>query len=182
MTTKEDIMSETPRGFDDLKPAELYRSALEDFALPVEEADKGKKKVLLAAFLEGGVTWDDYVSQHPEVAPVVEVVEEPVYVPSAANQVQDTTLAPENKWDEPVEAVAVVEAPRIVVKEAIPVTSPDQYLIKMTRDNPLFEIRGHKFSRSHPYALVDATDADYILTNEDGFRQATPSELREFYG
>lgn len=172
-------MSETPKGFDDLKPAELYRSALEDFALPVEEEDKGKKKVLLAAFLEGGVTWDDYVAQHPEIAPVVE---EPVYVPSAANQVQDTTLHPENKWAEPVEAVAVVEAPRVVVKEAIPVTSQDNYLIKMTRENPLFEVRGHKFTRSHPYALVNAADADYILTNEEGFRQATPSELREFYG
>ena len=47
-------MSDTlPTSFDDLKPTELYRSAIEDFALPVEEEDKNKKKVLLAAFVEG---------------------------------------------------------------------------------------------------------------------------------
>lgn len=182
-------MSETPKGFDDLKPAELYRSALEDFALPVEEADKGKKKVLLAAFVEGGVEWADYVAQHPEIAPAVEEVKAPragEVVTSDApshNSVETAPgpVEPENKWADDERAINVQQQPRIVVQEPIAVNTPDQYLIKMVRDNPLFEIRGHKFTTQHPYALVGAADADYIL-KEDGFRQATPAELREFYG
>lgn len=194
------MSEDIPKGFDDLKPTELYRSALEDFALPVEEEDKNKKKVLLAAFVEGGVTWEDYVEQHPEYAePVDEPTEaelrsrlrEGQVITSNApkhNTVEDyQPVEPENKWDttDPrnVEAVAVVTpAPRIVVKESIPVTSQDSYLIKMDRKNPLFEVRGHRFTQSHPYALMNAEDADYVLTHEDGFRQATPSELREYYG
>lgn len=183
-------MSETPTSFEDLKPTELYRSALEDFALPVEEEDKNKKKVLLAAFVEGGVTWDDYVAQHPEVKP--EPVA-PVYEPALANTVASSSqpLEPENKWDTSDPryqglpagaAVAPDTAPPIAVAQPLVQNYDQPYLIKMTRDNPLFVVKGYRFTKEHPYAIVAAKDADYILTKEDGFRQATPSELREFYG
>ena len=173
-----------PTGFKDLKPTELYRSCIEDFAVPVDEEDKNKKTVLLAALHEAGVEWADYVAQHPEVAPEPEPVHEfasgGVITSNAPahNSVHDeqetgyVTVAPEQPLAQPV----------VVVKEEIPLESEQQYIINMERDNPLFEVRGHRFTEYHPNALVSAADADYILTKEDGFRQATPSELREFYG
>lgn len=182
-------MSEKPTKFEDLKPTELYRSAIEDFALPVEEEDKNKKKVLLAAFVEGGVGWADYVEQHPEVAPDEEEVREAELKGAlgrgevitsnapAHNTVDSTPVEPEDKWD-----VEEGVEPEIVVAQPILPSPNQQYLIKMVRDNPLFEIRGHRFTKEHPYALVSSVDADYILTKEDGFRQATPGELTEFYG
>lgn len=157
------MSKELPKKFNDLDVDELYRSAIEDFALAVEESDKGKKKVLVAAFAEGGVSWADYVAQHPEVAPEPE------------ENVVTTTTVVETKT-EPVEPTKIVTA------EAIKPQQGEQYLIKMTRENPLFETRGHRFTKEHPYALVSAADAQYILAKEDGFRQAFPDELAEFYG
>lgn len=154
-----------PTGFSDLKPTELYRSAIEDFALPVDAEDKNKKSVLLAAFVEGGVEWKDYVAQHPEVAPDPEPVVENNVVTSADLKAK------------PIEEDVVIR-----VKEEIPLKSNEKYLIKMVRDNPQFNVMGVKFTQEHPYALVRPEIADYLLTKEDGFRQATPSELREFYG
>lgn len=175
-------MSETlPKDFKDLKPTELYRAAIEDFALPVEEDDKNKKTVLLAAFVEGGVTWADYVAQHPEVAPVQEVVTNPNPVNQQSLSVDSAVpLDPENKWAEEVEE----EEPeaRIITAELPKYKPKDKLLIKMDRKNPLFEVRGHRFTQENPYALMSPEDADYVLRFEDGFRQALPSELQEFYG
>lgn len=153
-----------PTSFEDLKTAELYRSAVEDFALVVDEADKTKKKVLLAAFVEGGIEWADYVAQHPEVAP--EPLEAPTVDPTAS-----VVVAPP------------VVNPADVVVASTPVFQPAAtYLIKMERDNPLYQTRGYTFTQANPYALMSAADADYVLSKEDGFRQATPSELQEYYG
>lgn len=180
-------MSETlPTSFNELKPTELYRAAIEDFALPVDEADKNKKTVLLAAFVEGGVTWDDYVAQHPEFAPAPapNVVVAPPVDDGALRAESAQPVDPAQKWDNPAENAreAAVAAGRIVTAER-PVYNPlDKLLIKMERDNPLFEIRGHKFTTKNPYALMSPADAEYAITQEDGFRQATPSELQEFYG
>jgi hypothetical protein len=158
------IYMSNPKSFEDLTPAELYRSAVEDFALVVEPTDKSKKKVLLAAFVEGGIGWDDYVAQHPEVAP------EPVEVLSV-----DPTVT------EPV-GLPVTDTTKVIVATAPKIEEDATYLVKMERDNPLYETRGYRFTQKNPYALVGAKDVDYILTNEDGFRQATPAELREYYG
>ena len=156
-----------PTGFSDLKPTELYRSAIEDFALPVDAEDKNKKSVLLAAFLEGGVEWKDYVAQHPEVAPD----------PEPEVEVAQNVITSDDIKAKPVEEEVVIR-----VKEDIPLSTNEKYLIKMTRDNLQFNVKGVKFTQEHPYALVSPDVADYLLTKEDGFRQATPSELREFYG
>lgn len=140
-----------PTGFAELKIDELIRSAVEDFA--VEAAPSDSRKKVLAALEEAGVTWSDYVAQHPEVAPEEAVVEA--------------------KPD-----------PNTVIRTAEPIaTAPaEKYLVKMTRDNVLYETRGYRFTSAHPYALVEGEDLEYILAKEDGFRQAFPSELQEFYG
>lgn len=157
-----------PKNFKDLGVDELFRSAIEDFALPVEEEDRGKRDVLLAAFMEGGVSFEDYLEQHPEFRepvtsgpPVVELVEEEF--------IEGVTVVPEEQV-----VVRVAEPPKPTVKE--------KYLIKMVRENARFDVPGHSFTQNHPYALVDETTANYLLTKEEGFRQATPAELTEFYG
>lgn len=145
-----------PTKFSDLTVAELRRSAVEDFAVEVSESDN--KDSVIAALAESKIEWADYVAQHPEVAP--EVV----------------------KSDAPKTEPVVTEPVNVVVAENIKPTSKDAYLIKMVRDNPLYEAYGYRFTSAHPYALVSAAVADKLLTVEDGFRQATPSELSEYYG
>lgn len=79
--------------------------------------------------------------------------------------------------------------------QQVPVTVPRQvalpdttYLIKMTRDNPYFEVAAkdgsrkvYKFTQQHPYAVMDRHTAQYVLAHEERFRQAFPDELAEFY-
>lgn len=164
-------MSETkPTSFEDLKPTELYRSAIEDFAIPVDEADKNKKKVLLAAFVEGGVSWADYVAQHPEVAPEPEPV--PAVVTTSDMGARTDALSVAEPEEEVI--IRVAEAPAPQVRE--------KFLIRMVRDNLRFDVKGHSFTQEHPYALVSESTANHLLEKEDGFRMATPSELREYYG
>jgi hypothetical protein len=159
--------STLPTGFADLDAKELYRSLIEDFAVEVEEADKGKKKALLATFVEANLTWADYVAQHPEVAPV-EPVREPEPV-RAGTAITSDSLNP-------------VEEPRveIVTQRELPVNTVQKHLIKMTRKNPLFQIYGQTFTEKNPYALVDPATANKIL-REDGFELARPDEVEEFY-
>lgn len=168
-----------PTKFEDLDKKELYRSAVEDFAIDVTEEEKNSKKLLLAAFAENSIFWDDYVNQHPDVAP-----DEPVEVvksnaPSHGIVGEDTVtgyLTPEPVEEEEGSPVVHVAQPAVMG------APNDQYLIKMVRENPLYQTRGYEFTQEHPYALVRAVDAEWILENEDGFRQALPSELAEFYG
>ena len=58
----------------------------------------------------------------------------------------------------------------------------DALLMKMERGNPTYEVRGYRFTSTHPYALVAEIDAEWILENERGFRLASPKEVKEFYG
>lgn len=162
-------MTDKPKSFDDLEKSELYRSAIEDFAVDVDEKDSAK--VIKAALLESGVKWADYVKQHPEV------------VPEKKENVITTTSTPGTSKPVPVpEPDEPVEEARVIVAEQPNAKPSDQYLIKMVRDNPQFNTRGYKFTQDHPYALVDARNAQWILANEEGFRQAFPNELSEFYG
>lgn len=157
-----------PTQFSDLGIKELRRSAVADFAVDIKSTDK--EEVVLAALLESGVTWADYVAQHPEVAPEEEPKANPGVVTAAS--INEAPVAPVNVA--PAGQVRVAENP---VKNL-----DDTFLIKMTRQNPLYETRGYKFTQAHPYALVNAKDAQYILSKEEGFRQAFPDELAEYYG
>ena len=160
-----------PTKFEDLDVKELRRSAIEDFAVPVESSDN--KKSVIAALAEGGVSWEDYVDQHPEVKPEPAAPAEPQFVeretePSRGNVVTSQSM------QAPVTAAPVVAEP-VVASGAQP------WLIKMTRENVRYDTRGYTFTQEHPYALVQPQDVEYLLEHEDGFRQAYPSELSEFY-
>lgn len=157
------MSKENPTSFSDLDVEVLRKTAIEDFAVPVK-ADANKKTVL-AALLEDGVEWEQYATLKGLIQP------EPVVVPS-------TVATPTPVVPEPEEEVEIVTATPITQGATV----SQKYLLKMDRDNVRFDIRGHKFTAEHPYALVSADDADYILTNEKGFRMAMPRELEEFYG
>lgn len=58
----------------------------------------------------------------------------------------------------------------------------ERILLRMTRKNPTYELRGAKWTRERPFAFVSEEDAEWILENDEGFRPATPKEVREFYG
>lgn len=162
-----------PTSFNNLGVAELRRSAAEDFAVPLE--DGANKAMVLAALEESGVTWADYVAQHPEVAP-----DEPEVSPSGK---QEHLTVPETTGnsDGPHLRFTADEPGKIVVAEEPTYKAQDKYLIKMVRENLVYESAGLRFTQEHPYALANADQADHILGKEDGFRQATPAELREYY-
>lgn len=77
---------------------------------------------------------------------------------------------------------AVAEKNEVLVEEAEErkQTGPKE-LLKMERANFSYEIRGIKFTREHPYALVPEEDAEWIVENEEGFRYASPKEAKEYY-
>jgi hypothetical protein len=68
-------------------------------------------------------------------------------------------------------------APAPVEKKVV----SNQVLMKMTRGNPTYQIRGYTFTRRHPFVLVSSEDANYIIDNVDGFRIASPREAEEYY-
>lgn len=159
------------KSFKDLGVEELRRSAVEDFAVDIPEDANAKE--IIAAFTETGIGWKDYVAQHPEVDEQDKEKAEP-------NREQEKSRGNVITSGDVTGKVAT-EAPVIRVAEPVVNSTADKYLIKMTRDNVLYEVRGYRFTQEHPYALVDSADAEYILGKEDGFRQAFPSELEEFY-
>jgi hypothetical protein len=167
-----------PTKFEDLDKEELIRSALEDFAVDLQDDEKKSKRALLAAFVENSIFWDDYVSQHPEVAPE----EKPVAVTSNA---PSHGVVGEDTEEGFLTPVVEEKEEEVVIHTSAPsptLSHNDKYLLKMVRDNPLFQTRGYTFTEEHPYALVNAVDAQWILENEEGFRQAFPQELADFYG
>jgi len=172
-------MAKTSKSFSDLNKSELIRSALEDFAIDLSEDESATKATVLAAFAESNIVWEDYVSQHPEVAPEPAPVAITSNAPSHGTVGEDTVEG----FLTPVVEVEDDAPGQIVVAQPAVVAAPnDQYLLKMTRENPLFQTRGYEFTEEHPYALVTPADAQWILEHEDGFRQAYPQELAEFYG
>lgn len=149
---------------------ELRRTAEEDFAVELSDDEKKSKKLIAAALLESGVTFEQYLEINPH---------QRENFPEYAK--------PEEKSPESVvttEQVAPVEnvvPEEIITKEERPkLTNEQPWLIKMERKNPLFEIAGHKFTSEHPYVLMSANDAEVVL-RESGFRQAYPSEIQEYY-
>lgn len=149
----------------DFNKAELYTIA-DKFGADVEHG-QGIKKQHLVDVLEGdGITvelvFDNIEEYKNRYNP------EPVEAPQNVIKTSDVNVAPQVKKED------------VVV--AKPFESDNKkYLIKMTRANPHFEIVGCTFTEQHPYALVDSDRAEYLLTRVEGFRQATPSELEDYY-
>lgn len=61
------------------------------------------------------------------------------------------------------------------------VTVQDEVLLKMERANPHYEIYGYTFTKTHPFQVVTAEAANYIISTQEGFRTASPAEVQEYY-
>jgi hypothetical protein len=68
------------------------------------------------------------------------------------------------------------------LENAVEAPEKADFLLKMTRKNFTYQIRGYQFTKQHPFALVSEDDADYLIEEVGGFRPATPKELAQFYG
>lgn len=153
-----ELSTDNPTKFEDFDTKELLEIAVEGFALDVKPDDN--KKTLLAAFAEANLSWEDYRRIKPDAAPA------DVVAPVAAKPVQ--------------EEINELSQDQIITASNPVHNAGAKYLVVMERENPLFEIKGYRFTKDNPYALVTAEAAEVIL-REPGFRQAFPSELKEFY-
>lgn len=151
--------------FNKMSRDDLYNLAIENFAVDVTEV--ATKVQIIAALAENGVTWDMAKTFDKNAAAVEEESVTPVGVITAAS----TNPA----------VAEVTEIPILVVEKPVAPVQPEIVLIKMERANPTYQIRGYKFTRENPFALVRTHDADYILGHEHGFKMASPKEAQEYY-
>lgn len=144
---------------EDVKPTE---------EVVVEESHEPVKDVTPATeeLEDTGPVQGDVEEPVVESEPVVEEPETPAPV---------AFVEPAEEPSKPVEQAPVVEED----EEEAP--ADDLVLIRMTRHNYSYEVRGYKFTREHPFGLVTEEDADYLVEVEGGFQMATPSEARSFY-
>ena len=87
-----------------------------------------------------------------------------------------------NKEDDKVsseEAAQLFSTPK---EKKLDKNSDDVILIKMERSNIAYELYGVRFTKEHPYALVETETAQKIFEVGEGFRPATPKELQDYYG
>lgn len=160
--------------FVKLKADELRLLAAEGFAVDVPEG--ATKPQILAALSENGITWDQAL-QSPFLPESYRPVVEETVVPTAPPEVVTTSALKGETTVQP--AVIIENTPPVVTAST---TVPDTVLIKMSRENPRYDIRGYKFTKDHPFALVRSDDAEYIVSEVEGFGYATPREAKEFYG
>lgn len=128
------------------------KKVAEDFAVDLP-AGTPSKKTIIEHIENDGVTYQMYKAQ---------------LVP-AADAEPDLAEVNESELDDgPYERELDEEEPSTV--------------IKMTRKNNSYEIRGYRFTQQHPYAVVSDDDAEYLIEFGKGFRPASKKEILEFYG
>src|SRR5574338_1345323 len=146
-----------------LSKKELIRTAIEDFGVEVNKASD--KKSIVKELEANGVTWEMYLQENPDEAEKYEVPDNVIRHTPVTDEYLPDVHYPEPK--------ALTGADTVAEENLV--------LVFMTRENPLYEVRGYRFTRDNPYQLVREEDADYILLSEDGFGQATPREVKQFY-
>jgi len=57
----------------------------------------------------------------------------------------------------------------------------DTVLVRMTRNNFRYDIKGFTFTREHPFVAMSPDTAQQIFDQEEGFRLASPKEVQEYY-
>lgn len=79
------------------------------------------------------------------------------------------------------EADVILKAEKKIEDEEAKANAP-KALLRMSRANPTYEVRGYRFTKDHPFGLVTEEDAEFIVDNVEGFRYATPKEAQAYYG
>lgn len=142
-------------------------------ALFIELPEGATKKEILAVFTEEAVTKEDYEGLEVPPEPSEDT---PLVVSPTEGIVTTSSLRHE---DEAAPAPAPEQVDTLLATQASPVS--DEVLLKCDRKNATFQILTYEFTRDHPFKLVSAKDADYIVRNVPGFRPALQSEVQEFY-
>lgn len=62
------------------------------------------------------------------------------------------------------------------------VAEGERVLVRMTRKNPRYDVRGATFTQEKPFAFLSEDDAAWVVENIEGFRPALQKEVRDFYG
>ena len=143
---------EEPRSFNELRKEELVALANHFGTNP-----EGTNKVIVVDLVDNGVTWE-----------------------MAAETLGFSVNKDAKRGRKPVEKDEVKKEDIVTATEEVLKPSA-KYLVKMERENPYFEWRSYKFPTEKPFAVMDANDAQEILSTEVGFRQAFPQELEEYY-
>lgn len=110
-----------------------------------------------------------------------------VEVPEKANrQVIIASLADEGVTYEMYESFlnAEKEEPLEAATEVFEREIPDDtetILVKMDRANPYYQVGVYTFTSDHPFINMPVEDAQKIFDGEQGFRVATPAEVKGFY-
>lgn len=141
-------------------------------ALFVELPEGATKADIIAKFAEEEIKKEDYegIEIPPEPSdddPIVESPTEGIVTTSTLRHEEEAAPAP-------TQAVAPVAPQGVAV-------APTEVLLRCDRKNATFQILTYEFTREHPFKLVSAKDADYIVRNVPGFRPALQSEVEEFY-
>lgn len=79
------------------------------------------------------------------------------------------------------ENIEPLEDTAIVAKTTRRAKKPDDVLLKMTRQNPYFEVYGKVFTKEHPFVICTEDEAQLIIDAEEGFAIATPREAAQYY-
>lgn len=162
--------------FQKMKRDDLYVLATENFAVDLVET--ATKEQIIAALAENGVSWQMAKTFDQNAAAIEE--DEVVTIPAVAELADVELVQTETPRGKSLEIQE--ETPVVVVSVPVVQAPPANVLLKMDRENPTYMIRGYKFTRANPFALVASTDADYILEHEEGFKVASPREVKEYYG
>lgn len=59
--------------------------------------------------------------------------------------------------------------------------SGEAILVKMDRSNAFYQVGRYTFTSDHPFVSMPVDDAQEIFDNEEGFRVATPGEVKQYY-
>lgn len=100
--------------------------------------------------------------------------------PVIIKQLESDGVTWEMAMDSGVAGLAEVDAQLRKEEEERRANAPKQ-LVRMTRENARFDVRGVTFTRENPFAIVNNEDAEFIYSHLEGFRPATPKEAQEFY-
>lgn len=149
----------------------MKKEELEGIArgLLIELPENATKSEIIAIFKEENVTKEDYEN--------LEIPPEPSEDAPVAVTTEGIVTTADLQVDEPEKAVVQGRAAVAVA----PAASNEPVLLKYERNNATFEILTYRFTREHPFSLVEAKDADYIVRNIPGFRPAVQSEAADFY-
>lgn len=164
--------------FDKLTLGKLREAALSLGAvLEEEDAKKMKKAELLAALQEEGASFQDW-ENFSNLKAHIEAAEEGK---ESGTVTTDDFVKNEGR---PVE----VQSGAKPVQSGTGQMFGEMLLIKMERENFSFDIpskdgkgRWH-WSKEHPFQPMPQSEATYVLDKFDGFRIASPTEAKEYYG